>query len=70
MEYRLLPKQQIPPLHIAEMVQWKGKVVPATSQELPERHELPPGLWLRIFASRLTPEAFPIGGYSHKAVEV
>ena len=25
MEDRLLPKQQIPPLHVAEMVQWKGK---------------------------------------------
>ena len=73
MEDRLLTKQQIPRLHIAEIVQWKGKSQYNGSSNVAgvaRMTETASGTTGPDFASRLTPEAFSISGYSHKAVEV
>ena len=73
MEEKLLPMQQALPLHVTEMIHWKGKsqytwLIPATSQELPERccRQRRPALGAPTpdFSSGSTPEAFPVNGHA------
>ena len=69
----LSPRQQIPPLHVTEIVQWKGESQTTGSSDVTgvaRTKGTASGTSAPDYASRLTPEAFSITGYSHKAVEV